>query len=653
MATPNGGGQSSQAPIDVSSDSESSSSSAGSGSSGPRSAVCRFRNMQFHDLECSRYFDCPSHVIERALSDGGEDGEGDAIVHSNDEAERHEAVGIQFAAARADVGGPSPPSIDRGDQEEQSSPTTAPLPESPLAGDAEPPLPVAGSSNVATHGSPTATTPAEEFGPPVQEGPPAGSAENPIIVVDNPPEHNQRQEPNNASRRESGGVNADNAEPSLPRFNSASPITPFVREPEPGPRATQRILSEEAALYPYRLPTSPLGEHTQVPVVMPGVPASADLVLPRWQPDAEVTYCPICHAQFNIFVRKHHCRKCGRVVCNACSPHRITIPYQYIVQPPGTPRILAPRYPSSMLIGDGGYLDFGIVGGGERVRLCNPCVPDPNITPPQTQGTHSRSHSSLLQSAQPEAATPSPNRWSSYFGAAHATDAHVRSRSVTMQSGIPPSSRALGNVSQHPQSTEDRILSGTPPAYYRPGGSSQRHHPYTGTATRYRSLLDAGSSSSAAGSSSGVNRRLPPLPPPPPQIAEEDECPVCHRELPPRSLPNFEALREAHITICITSHSTYSGGVPSTSTDPNGSGTGNGPPLPPMPPRRTGMFPYTATEKDCVDSAECTICLEEFEVGVAMARLECLCRFHRMCISAWWERHPGRCPMHQHDSFGY
>lgn len=35
---------------------------------------------------------------------------------------------------------------------------------------------------------------------------------------------------------------------------------------------------------------------------------STECVLPRWQPDAEVTYCPICHAQFSIFVRKHHCR---------------------------------------------------------------------------------------------------------------------------------------------------------------------------------------------------------------------------------------------------------------------------------------------------------------------------------------------------------
>lgn len=74
---------------------------------------------------------------------------------------------------------------------------------------------------------------------------------------------------------------------------------------------------------------------------------------------------------------------------------------------------------------------------------------------------------------------------------------------------------------------------------------------------------------------------------------------------------------------------------------------------PPLAMRRTGMFPYVATEKDCVDSAECTICLEEFEVGVRMARLECLCRFHRDCISAWFINHPGRCPVHQHDSFGY
>lgn len=152
-------------------------------------------------------------------------------------------------------------------------------------------------------------------------------------------------------------------------------------------------------------------------------------------------------------------------------------------------------------------------------------------------------------------------------------------------------------------------------------------------------MLDVGSSSSSAG-----QQRALPLPP---QIAEEDECPVCHRELPGRTLTNSEALREAHINICIAAHSTYSGGVPGESSQ-DGSGTPS-----PLAARRTGMFPYLATEKDCVDSAECTICLEEFEVGVPMARLECLCRFHRACISAWFVNHPGRCPVHQHDNFGF
>lgn len=164
-------------------------------------------------------------------------------------------------------------------------------------------------------------------------------------------------------------------------------------------------------------------------------------------------------------------------------------------------------------------------------------------------------------------------------------------------------------------------------------------------------MLDVGTRpgpSSAAGPSS--HRRLPPAPAPPPQIPEEDECPVCHRELPPRTLPNFESLREGHITTCIAAHSRYGGGGSSAAAAAAAGGT-DGESV--LLPRRTGMFPYRATEKDCVDSAECSICLEEFEVGVAMARLECLCRFHRRCIAAWWERHPGRCPMHQHDGFGY
>jgi hypothetical protein len=47
------------------------------------------------------------------------------------------------------------------------------------------------------------------------------------------------------------------------------------------------------------------------------------------------------------------------------------------------------------------------------------------------------------------------------------------------------------------------------------------------------------------------------------------------------------------------------------------------------------LFPYQASEKDCVQQAECSICFEEYEPGQDMARLQCFCRFHLHCIRDW------------------
>ena len=46
---------------------------------------------------------------------------------------------------------------------------------------------------------------------------------------------------------------------------------------------------------------------------------------PRWVPDAEAPSCMICTRSFSVTTRRHHCRCCGWVVCDACSPNARTL----------------------------------------------------------------------------------------------------------------------------------------------------------------------------------------------------------------------------------------------------------------------------------------------------------------------------------------
>lgn len=47
------------------------------------------------------------------------------------------------------------------------------------------------------------------------------------------------------------------------------------------------------------------------------------LTKPVWVPDSMSKECMVCSVKFTAFIRKHHCRRCGRVVCTTCSPHRM------------------------------------------------------------------------------------------------------------------------------------------------------------------------------------------------------------------------------------------------------------------------------------------------------------------------------------------
>eukprot|EP00948_MAST-09A_sp_MAST-9A-sp1_P001996 g1996.t1 len=49
---------------------------------------------------------------------------------------------------------------------------------------------------------------------------------------------------------------------------------------------------------------------------------------PLWQNDSEATSCANCLVTFSLFLRKHHCRACGKIFCDNCSSHRVRLDFE-------------------------------------------------------------------------------------------------------------------------------------------------------------------------------------------------------------------------------------------------------------------------------------------------------------------------------------
>jgi hypothetical protein len=65
------------------------------------------------------------------------------------------------------------------------------------------------------------------------------------------------------------------------------------------------------------------------PAATAGAVQDADLVVippPLWVPDQQALLCSRCDVLFTTFRRRHHCRLCGKVFCDACCNHRTPIP---------------------------------------------------------------------------------------------------------------------------------------------------------------------------------------------------------------------------------------------------------------------------------------------------------------------------------------
>ncbi|KPM40649.1 hypothetical protein AK830_g5895 [Neonectria ditissima] len=337
--------------LDSESESESGSSSDSHQNHNP--SICPWRTPQFNDRECLRFFDCPSHLVERSLSVAGsihEVTDDEAAAENSDLDQRGVAGTLSGPGLSSESAHPQDDIYDAEPSpnlEEASNIATS-------TNNTDLPASTSNTRDLDETGDPMNAFPEIQTPPPPQDEPRSNSPPSSANTSEQSATHGE------TAGHPSLGSEGERGLPGLPEPRRER--TPISRErmdaPLPSPR---RTLGEALAALP-PLPAPPPPPHGDAEGSV-----TSEWSVPRWQPDAEVTLCPICRAQFSFFVRKHHCRKCGRVVCNSCSPHRIIIPHQYIVRAPGSDVGI----PQSLMI-DGlgaGYFDIRNISGGERPKL--------------------------------------------------------------------------------------------------------------------------------------------------------------------------------------------------------------------------------------------------------------------------------------------
>ncbi|KAF9199998.1 hypothetical protein BGZ49_009807 [Haplosporangium sp. Z 27] len=56
----------------------------------------------------------------------------------------------------------------------------------------------------------------------------------------------------------------------------------------------------------------------------------------KWESDHKAIECRECHRKFSLWLRRHHCRRCGHVVCDRCSSHRAMLHPSMVVYDPSS-----------------------------------------------------------------------------------------------------------------------------------------------------------------------------------------------------------------------------------------------------------------------------------------------------------------------------
>lgn len=131
-----------------------------------------------------------------------------------------------------------------------------------------------------------------------------------------PPEHEANTLKNTGSASSQSIINSSTI--SNPRGHT--PGTPWKRR-------TDRSISFDDL--PTRIAETLFEEPSLASLSSSDLEAAVLVAKPRtqWQPDKEAKHCSMsfCQRKFGPLQRRHHCRKCGRVVCGSCSKGRMQL----------------------------------------------------------------------------------------------------------------------------------------------------------------------------------------------------------------------------------------------------------------------------------------------------------------------------------------
>lgn len=355
---------------------------------------------------------------------------------------------------------------------------------------------------------------------------------------------------------------------------------------------------------------------------------------PRWQDDTEADDCFLCGNTYTWLNRRHHCRKCGRVVCGSCSDQPIRyFPRTLIVTPSGVDRRGNPS---------------------EIYRTCDECVEEIRMIRSALFDSNLDSHYGR-QSATNLITSETPPRRDLLDEDRNSLAKYSRTRTTTRRLDSSTNSSSSNLNSQADDSSDHNLCpvcaSSMLDIYIKTHKKSigdisnddfelfKEDH-ISSCLTSYDFDYKHGRFNSEASGNRDHHPRNKML----------------VYNMPPIPKPQFETIPQTD-GMESTSYDTLKQ-FQSNDTIQNQFGmlfpinTGND--------RRvsddgfnigsvTSNSTVQQNEKtnDLVDENECVICLEDLKPGDKVGRLECLCVFHYKCIKDWFNKKGyGECPVH-------